>query len=77
MEEGLPVEVPLAYFYGHVEPRRQPRAVPFLVERLAALLDRRAEAADPAPWRDTLGACALMLWHRWAVWLAYTCQRRP
>ena len=44
VEEGLPVEVPLVYFYGHVSPADNPELYKFLVERLAALLDKRAEA---------------------------------
>ncbi|KAK9842588.1 hypothetical protein WJX81_007645 [Elliptochloris bilobata] len=44
VEEGLPVEVPLVYFYSHVSPADNPELYKFLVERLAALLDRRAEA---------------------------------
>ena len=43
VEEGLPVEVPLVYFYGHVSPADNPELYKFLVERLAALLDKRAE----------------------------------
>ncbi len=48
VEEGLPVEIPLVYFYGHVSPADNPELYRFLVERLAALLDKRAEARAPA-----------------------------
>ena len=44
IEEGMPVEVPLVYYYGHVSPADNPELYKFLVERLASLLDRRAEA---------------------------------
>ncbi len=50
VEEGLPVEIPLVYFYGHVSPADNPELYRFLVERLAALLDKRAEARAPARW---------------------------
>ena len=49
IEEGMPVEVPLVYYYGHVSPADNPELYKFLVERLASLLDRRAEAWPQRP----------------------------
>lgn len=45
IEEGLPVEVPLVYFYGHTTPSEHPELYKALVDRLADLLDRRARAS--------------------------------
>ena len=55
VEEGLPVEVPLVYFYGHVSPADNPELYKFLVERLAALLDKRAEARTL--WKHACSVC--------------------
>ncbi|KAK9818033.1 hypothetical protein WJX72_005994 [[Myrmecia] bisecta] len=44
IEEGLPVEVPLVYFYGHASPAENPEMYKFLVDRLASLLDKRAQS---------------------------------
>ena len=43
IEEGLPAEVPLVYFYGHANADANPDLYKFLVERLANLLDRRTQ----------------------------------
>ena len=57
VEEGLPVEVPLVYFYGHVSPADNPELYKFLVERLAALLDNaRRGASSLISWGHAL-AC--------------------
>lgn len=45
IEEGLPVEVPLVYFYGHTTPSEHPELYKALVDRLAALLDERARSS--------------------------------
>lgn len=42
IEEGLPVQVPLVYFFGHATPADHSELYKLLVERLADLLDRRA-----------------------------------
>ncbi|BDA46117.1 Protein CLP1 homolog [Coccomyxa sp. Obi] len=42
VEEGLPTEVPLVYYYGHQTPSDNPDLYKFLVERLADVLSRRA-----------------------------------
>ena len=41
VEEGLPTEVPLVYFYGHQNPTENPELYKFLVERVADVLSRR------------------------------------
>lgn len=45
IEEGLPVEVPLVYFFGHATPADHSELYKLLVERLAGLLDRRAKSS--------------------------------
>ena len=45
IEEGLPVEVPLVYFFGHATPADHSELYKLLVERLASLLDRRAKSS--------------------------------
>ena len=45
VEEGLPVEVPIVYFYGHTTPSEHPELYMFLVDRLASLLDKRARTS--------------------------------
>ena len=45
IEEGLPVEVPLVYFFGHATPADHSELYKLLVERLADLLDRRAKSS--------------------------------
>ena len=45
IEEGLPVEVPLVYFFGHATPADHSELYQLLVERLADLLDRRAKSS--------------------------------
>ena len=47
IEEGLPTDAPLVYYYGHLTPSDNPNLYKHLVERLAAVLDARS-AADPA-----------------------------
>ena len=41
VEEGLPVEVPLVYYYGHVTPSQNPELYKHLVQCLAKLLEKR------------------------------------
>ena len=43
IEEGLPVEVPLVYFFGHATPADHSELYKLLVDRLATLMDRRAK----------------------------------
>lgn len=45
VEEGLPVEVPVVYFYGHTTPSEHPELYKFLVDRMANLLDKRARTS--------------------------------
>ena len=45
IEEGLPVEVPLVYFYGHTTPSDHPELYKALVDRLGQLLDDRAKSS--------------------------------
>lgn len=47
IEEGIPSDAPLVFYYGHLTPSDNPSLYKHLVERLAALLDARAES-DPA-----------------------------
>lgn len=46
IEEGLPIDAPLVYYYGHVSSSDNPTLYRHLVERLADILDKRAQA-DP------------------------------
>ncbi len=47
VEEGtLPADVPLVYFYGHASPSEGPELYAHLVERLAAVLERRVPKAS-------------------------------
>ena len=49
VEEGtLPADVPLVYFYGHASPAEGPELYAHLVERLAAVLERRVCFLGPA-----------------------------
>lgn len=43
VEEGLPAEIPLVYYYGHTTPDANPDLYRSLVERMASMLDRRTE----------------------------------
>ena len=43
IEEGLPVEMPLVYFSGNVSPEPNQQLYRHHVERMAALLDKRAQ----------------------------------
>ena len=45
LEEGLPVEVPLVYFFGHATPADHSELYKVLVERLANLLATRATSS--------------------------------
>ncbi|GBF95017.1 hypothetical protein Rsub_07518 [Raphidocelis subcapitata] len=45
VEEGYPVQVPLVFYYGHVTPSDAPELYQYLVDRVAGVLDRRAEAS--------------------------------
>ena len=71
IEEGMPVEVPLVYYYGHVSPADNPELYKFLVERLASLLDRRAEAWPSALAQNHL--VFLSLQQRWCIIMATCC----
>lgn len=48
VEEGLPLEVPLVFFFGAVTPSENPELYKYLVGRLAAVLERRAAASPEA-----------------------------
>lgn len=43
IEEGLSTEIPLVYFYGHSNADANPHLYKYLVERMAAVLDRRTQ----------------------------------
>lgn len=43
IEEGLPTDIPLVYYYGHTTPETNPDLYRYLVERLASLMDRRTQ----------------------------------
>lgn len=43
--EGVPLEVPLVYWFGHTTPDDNPDYYRFLVERMAGLVDQRAQAS--------------------------------
>lgn len=45
VEEGYPVQVPLVFFYGHATPSDAPELYRYLVDRMASVLDRRAESS--------------------------------
>lgn len=42
VDNGYPLDVPLVYFFGHNTPSHNPRHYKYLVERLAAMLDKRS-----------------------------------
>lgn len=48
IEEGYPVEMPLVFFFGHASAADNPELYNFLVDRLAAVLERRADANPKA-----------------------------
>ncbi|KAG1674622.1 hypothetical protein FOA52_001871 [Chlamydomonas sp. UWO 241] len=48
VEDGYPLEMPLVYFFGHATPSDNPELYKFLVDRLAAVLEQRAEANPKA-----------------------------
>eukprot|EP00891_Asterochloris_glomerata_P007429 jgi/Astpho2/7429/e_gw1.00114.56.1_t len=48
IEEGLPVEVPLVYFFGSPSPTDNLALYRYIVERLAAVLNKRASLSPPA-----------------------------
>mmetsp|Transcript_40225 Transcript_40225/g.89282 ORF Transcript_40225/g.89282 Transcript_40225/m.89282 type:complete len:430 (+) Transcript_40225:36-1325(+) len=48
VEDGYPLEMPLVYFYGHASPSDNPELYKFLVDRLAHMLERRAQANPKA-----------------------------
>ncbi len=69
IEEGLPTEVPLVYYYGHQNPSDNPDLYKFLVERLADVLSRRVCLSDfleHQPFRDCknslAGRLAFCMW---------------
>ena len=48
IEEGYTVEMPLVFFYGHASASDNPELYNFLVDRLAAVLEKRAESNPKA-----------------------------
>ena len=58
IDEGLPVEVPLVYYFGHLTPTGNPELYKFLLDRLANVLDRRASSSAEA--RDALAPSSLL-----------------
>jgi hypothetical protein len=49
IEEGLPTDIPLVYYYGHTTPETNPDLYRYLVERLASLMDRRTQQNAKVP----------------------------
>ncbi|GLI69742.1 hypothetical protein VaNZ11_014420 [Volvox africanus] len=47
IEEGFIADLPLVFFFGHNSPGENPALFKSLADKLAALLQRRAAAADP------------------------------
>ncbi|KAI8469168.1 MAG: Pre-mRNA cleavage complex II protein Clp1-domain-containing protein [Monoraphidium minutum] len=45
IEEGYPTQVPLVFFFGHASPADAPELYKYLTERLASVLERRAESS--------------------------------
>ena len=43
VEEGLPADIPLVYYYGHTTPEVNPNLYKSLVERMASMLERRTQ----------------------------------
>ena len=41
VEDGLPLEIPIVFYYGHTTPEVNPELYKYLVERLATLLHQR------------------------------------
>lgn len=48
VDDGYPLDVPLVYFHGHTTPSQNPFCYKHLVERMAALLDKRAQKVESA-----------------------------
>lgn len=74
VEEGLPVEVPIVYFYGHTTPSEHPELYMFLVDRLASLLDKRSRTSPQV----TPIACRILIQSvsTWTDALALRCQHK-
>ena len=43
VEEGLPADIPLVYYFGHASPDVNPDLYRSLVQSMAALLERRTQ----------------------------------
>ena len=43
VEEGLPADIPLVYYYGHTTPEVNPQLYRSLIERMASMLERRTQ----------------------------------
>lgn len=50
------LQVPLVFYYGHATPGDAPELYRYLVDRMASVLDRRAEASPEVGGRVTPGA---------------------
>lgn len=48
IEEGFLVEIPLVFYYGHSSPNDNPELYKFLVDRMASVLQRRAQSSSTA-----------------------------
>jgi len=84
IEEGLPVEVPLVYFYGHTTPSDHPELYKALVDRLGQLLDDRAKSSPQVHAEQSLlmahmslcvqsVICLLRMQTHVPHWYAYSC----
>lgn len=61
IEEGLPVEVPLVYFFGSPSPTDNLALYRYIVERLAAVLNKRASLSPPVRLTSAFTCSALVI----------------
>ena len=51
VEEGMPIDLPLVFYYGHQTPTENPELYRAVVERMSSILDKRVR---PPPSRQSL-----------------------
>ena len=44
VEEGMPIDLPLVFYYGHQTPTENPELYRALVQRMSAILDKRVSS---------------------------------
>ncbi len=46
VEEGMPIDLPLVFYYGHQTPTENPELYRAIVERMSNILDKRVSEAS-------------------------------